>query len=95
MRATASAGPTRRAGARLAWSVVHSESTVAGHGPGVVTLLSGPAALLRTQLRPDANIARILAIRPLSSIRAHRPLPEREAAERARHALARNLHHVA
>lgn len=75
--------------------VVHSESTVAGHGPGVVTLLTGPAALLRTRPRPDANIARILAIRPLSPARPHRPLPEREAAERAHHALARNLHHVA
>ena len=75
--------------------VVHSESTVAGHGHGVVTLLSGPVALLRTRLRPDANIARILAIRPLSPVRLHRPLPEREAAERARHVLARNLHHVA
>lgn len=75
--------------------VVHSESTVAGHGPGVVTLLSGPAVLLRTAVRPHANIARVLAIRPLTPARVHRPLPEREAAERARAATMRSLHHVA
>jgi hypothetical protein len=63
--------------------IVHGESTLAGHGPGVVTLLSGPAALLRPELSTDANIAYYLDIRPPSPAREAAPLPAREAGERA------------
>ena len=31
--------------------VMHSDSTTAGHGPGVTPLLTGPASCLRTHLR--------------------------------------------
>ena len=37
--------------------VVHSDSTVSGHGPGVVTLLTGPASVLRPYRNPAANLA--------------------------------------
>lgn len=63
--------------------VVHSESTVAGHGPGIVSLLSAPAALLQPELCPNANIARYLDIRPLAPPRHAFPLPTREQAEAA------------
>jgi hypothetical protein len=64
--------------------IVHSESTVAGHGPGIVSLLSAPAALLQPQIRPDANIARYLDIRPLAAPRHSYPLPTRERHEQIR-----------
>jgi hypothetical protein len=63
--------------------VVHSESTVAGHGPGIVSLLSAPAALLQPDLCPNANIARYLDIRPLAPARHAFPLPTRERTEAA------------
>ncbi|WP_027061453.1 DUF4438 domain-containing protein [Mesorhizobium loti] len=62
--------------------VVHSDSTVAGHGPGVVSLLSAPASLLQLELDPDANIARYLDIRQPRPARPCLPLPTVEQRER-------------
>ncbi|SFO57461.1 protein of unknown function [Mesorhizobium sp. NFR06] len=62
--------------------IVHSDSTVAGHGPGVVSLLSAPASRLRLELSPDANIARYLDIRPPRPARPSFPLPTVEQRER-------------
>jgi hypothetical protein len=58
--------------------VVHGESTVAGHGPGVVTLLSGPQSAFSVRADAMANVARVLNIRPLSAPRAALPLAARE-----------------
>jgi hypothetical protein len=58
--------------------VVHGESSVAGHGPGIATLMSGPASAFRLKLDPDANIAGRLAIRRPAYPRARLPLIERE-----------------
>ncbi|GLQ76588.1 DUF4438 domain-containing protein [Mesorhizobium huakuii] len=62
--------------------IVHSDSTVAGHGPGVVSLLSAPASILQLELSPDANIARYLDIRPPRPARPSFPLPTVEQRER-------------
>lgn len=62
--------------------IVHSDSTVAGHGPGVVSLLSAPASRLQLELSPDANIARYLDIRPPRPARPSFPLPTVEQRER-------------
>jgi len=70
--------------------VVHSESTVAGHGPGVVTLLSGPKALLQPELDTGANIAAYLGIRKPRPPRDALPLPAREL--RDKRAARRGLH---
>jgi hypothetical protein len=64
--------------------VIHSESTVSGHGPGVVTLLSGPAHRFALVRDPAANIANYLNIRPARAPRDAAWLPAREAAERRR-----------
>ena len=61
--------------------IVHSESTVAGHGPGIVSLLSGPADRLVPVRRVDANIAAALGIRDPRPPRASLPLYQRERAE--------------
>jgi Domain of unknown function (DUF4438) len=74
-------GRSRLEGRVAVGVVVHGESTVAGHGPGIVTLLSGPAALLRTDICPKANIAHYLGIRAPRPPRAEVPLPERERRE--------------
>jgi hypothetical protein len=59
--------------------IVHGESTVAGHGPGVATLLAGPARAFRLLGAPAANIARILGVRPPAAPRPQLPLAMREA----------------
>jgi hypothetical protein len=59
--------------------VVHSESTVAGHGPGVVTLLSGPSDRFDLRIDAQANIARILDIRPPAALQATPTLVLRSA----------------
>lgn len=52
--------------------IVHGDSTVSGHGPGVTALLTGPATHLRPMLRENANLAEILGVR--------RAVPPRERA---------------
>lgn len=58
--------------------IVHGESTVAGHGPGVVSLMSAPAAIVQPELCPNANIASYLGIRTPRPPRSALPLPSRE-----------------
>jgi hypothetical protein len=70
-------GPTVR-GARVTVGViVHSDSHVAGHGPGVTPLLMGPAHVLRPFHSRDANIALALGLR-----RAAAPVEPPDALER-------------
>jgi hypothetical protein len=56
-------GPTVRGGRITIGVVVHSDSHVAGHGPGVTPLLMGPAHVLRPFHSPHANIALVLGLR--------------------------------
>jgi len=57
-------GASRRAGAITVGVVVHSDSNVAGHGPGVTPLLISTSGGILPVYSPDANIARVLGIRP-------------------------------
>lgn len=43
--------------------VAHGNSFIAGHGPGVTTLLTGPSSALVPRVDPAANIAHILNLR--------------------------------
>jgi hypothetical protein len=57
--------------------VVHSDSTVSGHGPGVTALLTGPADCLRPVRDSAATIAFLYRRRPFASARASAPLAGR------------------
>ena len=43
---------------------IHGDSVMTGHGPGILTLITGPADLLDFHIDPAANIAHSLGIRP-------------------------------
>jgi hypothetical protein len=77
-------GRSHREGWTTLGVIIHSESTVSGHGPGVVTLLSGPAERFVLVRDEQANIANYLKIRTAKTPRASLWLPDREAAERRR-----------
>ncbi len=55
-------GRSWRKGAVTIGVVVHSDCVVAGHGPGVTTVLSAARPLIAPKLDPHANIAEILKI---------------------------------
>ena len=67
-------GPSYRRGRITIGLVVHGDSTVSGHGPGVTVLLSGPAEQLRPIHDPQANLAALFGLRALPSARGYRPL---------------------
>lgn len=56
-------GPSLREGRVTIGVIVHGDSTVSGHGPGVTPLITGPSDLLRPRLEPRANLAEIFGIR--------------------------------
>jgi hypothetical protein len=56
-------GASRRGGAITVGVVVHSDSNVAGHGPGVTPLLVSATGGILPVYSPDANIALILGVR--------------------------------
>jgi hypothetical protein len=56
-------GASRRRGALTIGAVVHGNSHVAGHGPGVTPLLASAAGALLPVFSPHANLARVLGLR--------------------------------
>jgi hypothetical protein len=71
-------GPSLRRGWRSIGVIVHGDSTVSGHGPGVTVLLTGPAARLGLVRRDDANLAALYRVRPLAVARGRATLIERD-----------------
>lgn len=57
-------GRTRHRGYTTIGVVVHGDSLKSGHGPGVVTLITGPAQCIEPVHDREANLARILDLRP-------------------------------
>jgi hypothetical protein len=76
--ADARRGPLYRGGRVTVGVIVHGDSTVSGHGPGVTPLLTGPATLLRPRRDANANLAEILGIRRAVPPRIRLPLAERD-----------------
>jgi hypothetical protein len=56
-------GRIYRTGAMSIGIVAHGRSFIAGHGPGVTSLLTSPSGAIVPQIEPTANIAAILRIR--------------------------------
>ncbi len=53
-----------RKGGMVVAVISHSDSFIAGHGPGITTLMSSPAGKIRPRVAPDeANIATLLKLR--------------------------------
>ncbi len=67
-------GRAYRGGALTVGVVVHGDSTISGHGPGVVSLLSAPARQLEPILEPTANLAVMFGLRRLARARPYRTL---------------------
>lgn len=67
-------GPSYRHGQITIGIVVHGDSTVSGHGPGVTVLLTGPASRLQPVITSQANLAIFFGLRSLPPAKAHRPL---------------------
>jgi hypothetical protein len=73
-------GRSFRTGAMTIGIIIHSDSTVSGHGPGVTTLLTGEARHLVPLRDPRANLAEILGVRRLPPARPYTPLPQKDRA---------------
>lgn len=71
-------GPVARAGRMTIGVIVHGDSTVAGHGPGVTPLITGPATLLRPRRDPRANLAEVFEVRRAEPPRQRPTLAERD-----------------
>jgi Domain of unknown function (DUF4438) len=60
-------GPAWRGDRATVGVIVHGDSTVSGHGPGVCPLLTGPATLLTPRFAPHANLAVLFGVRRLDA----------------------------
>lgn len=58
-------GRTYKEGAVSVGIVVHSDCIVAGHGPGVTTLLTSSSGSIKPRIDSKANIANLLRLRKL------------------------------
>ena len=70
-------GPSYRHGWLTVGIVVHGDSTVSGHGPGVTALLTGPRSAFRVIRDQNANLAALYRVRQPVSPRAYQPLAHR------------------
>jgi hypothetical protein len=75
-------GPSYRAGRTTIGVIVHGDSTVSGHGPGVTPLLTGPSAKIAPVCDDRANLAEIFGVRRAMPLRDERTLSERYPTER-------------
>jgi hypothetical protein len=62
--------------------VVHGDSTVSGHGPGVTPLLTGPVGVLKPVRDARANLAAVFGIRRLAPPKQRITLAERDQRHR-------------
>jgi hypothetical protein len=71
-------GPAFRSGRITIGVIVHGDSTVSGHGPGVTPLLTGPTQVLRPHFVPEANLAVLYGRRMLPLAQSYPPLIEKD-----------------
>jgi Domain of unknown function (DUF4438) len=70
-------GPSYRHNRITIGVVVHGDSTVSGHGPGVTALLTGPANRLQPIVNSQANFSALFNLRALPPTKAHQPITAR------------------
>lgn len=70
-------GPSYQQGRTTIGIIVHGDSTVSGHGPGVTPLLTGPSHRLQPVRDEQANLAQLFDLRRLPPAKAHSPLANR------------------
>jgi Domain of unknown function (DUF4438) len=73
--------------------IAHSDSTVSGHGPGVVALMTGPVSRLRPIYDASANIAKLYHRRRLAPPRRRVPVAGR-ARPLSTYVHSRSLRHL-
>jgi hypothetical protein len=66
-----------RSGRTTIGIIAHSDSTVSGHGPGIVALLTGPASRIRPVFDANANIAALYQRRRLAPPYRRTPISSR------------------
>jgi hypothetical protein len=67
-------GRAYRRGSVTIGVVVHGDSTMSGHGPGVLALLTSMSGRIQPLMTPRANLATLLGLRELPPAASHRPL---------------------
>ncbi len=67
-------GPAFRHGRTIIGIIVHGDSTVSGHGPGVTPLLTGPASRIHPVYTPKANLAELFDLRSLPPAKSYKPI---------------------
>lgn len=72
--------------------VVHGDSIKSGHGPGLVSLISGPATLIRPLYQPRANLAGILGLREPAVPASRATLLDKLARNAPRTRITQGLH---
>jgi hypothetical protein len=70
-------GPSYRQGYMTFGFIVHGDSSVSGHGPGVTPLLCGPAEKLQASHDLQANLANIFGVRQAAPAKPYVPLSGR------------------
>jgi hypothetical protein len=85
-------GPAYRQGSVSIGVVVHGDSTVSGHGPGVTVLMSGPSQVIQPLVDSRANLAAIFRVREPSALRRHPTLANRRPTQQAIKGLRASVH---
>lgn len=67
-------GRAYRKGSITVGVIVHGDSTISGHGPGVLALLTDRSGHIEPIKDANANLAALLGIRRLPPARTHQPL---------------------
>jgi hypothetical protein len=84
-------GPSVQRAQTTVGVVVHGDSTVSGHGPGVAPLLSAPDAALHLIHDSNANLAAVFDIRRPAVPRDYAPLPSKDRGRKSTRASAGNF----
>jgi hypothetical protein len=71
-------GPAYRRDRITIGVIVHGDSTVSGHGPGVTPLLTGTAQRLQPIFNPQANLAALFNLRTLPPAKNYSPLASQD-----------------